>query len=123
MLVKIDFCNRGRMAEHFPLSSVPSPGARGEAEAPNADQEALGGQPAAAGGVADLGGQAQEVHRVGLQHHRHELTLYLLAHVHSIFLIIITIILVFCFFFSLPRSDINTDKPLGIEEALKGVNT
>lgn len=32
-----------------------------------------GGQPEAAGGVPERLGQAEEVHRVGLQHHRHEL--------------------------------------------------
>lgn len=49
-------------------------GARGETAAPVADQETLGGQPEAAGRVPNLRRQAQEVHRVGLQHHRHELT-------------------------------------------------
>lgn len=48
-------------------------GARGEAEAPGSDQAALGGQPEAPGGVAELCCQAEEVHRVGLQHHRLEL--------------------------------------------------
>lgn len=48
-------------------------GARGEAEAPGSDQAALGGQPEAPGGISELRRQAEEVHRVGLQHHRPEL--------------------------------------------------
>lgn len=38
------------------------------------DTEPERAQPAAPGGVLQRLGQAQEVHRVGLQHHRHELT-------------------------------------------------
>lgn len=106
------------------LFSPPSPGARGEAEAPDSDQEALGGQPEAAGGVADLSCQAQEVHRVGLQHHWHELTLSSSPTFLLFYLLLFWFY--FIFFFLLAHSDTNTDEPIGIrsgQRSNEGVNT
>lgn len=48
-------------------------GERCQGVSPGSDPEPAGGQPAPAGGVLQRLGQAQEVHRVGFQHHRYEL--------------------------------------------------
>lgn len=66
--------------ESLPLLSVlmmtpcvsPGEGCQGVPAGPDTEPER--GQPAAPGGVLQRLGQAQEVHRVGVQHHRHELT-------------------------------------------------
>lgn len=52
--------------------SPPGEGCKGVAA--DTDPEPARGQPASPGGVLQRLGQAQEIHRVGLQHHRHELT-------------------------------------------------
>lgn len=58
----------------FQSLSPPGEGREGFFAGPDSGSE--GRQSAAAGGISKRLGQAEEIHRVGFQHHRHELTLW-----------------------------------------------